>query len=589
VIVLTHLATACLALTLAAGGSPDDLFRVALPGGAAGPLRAEGFDVLSVEPLELVVNADELEQLRYRGLAPHVLEVGRPFAEIQAESLGGEEAAVPAGYSDLAAIEAALFAAEAARPDICTIVDLTALYGVSPTFEGRHLLAAKISDNVAVDEDEPRVLLVSNHHAREIVTPVIALNAITQLLAGHGSDPDITAIVDGNEIWVAPVWNPDGYVEVFVGNNLWRKNRRVLPGGVGVDLNRNYPVGWGQGCGGSTSPSSSTYEGPESASEPETQTMMALSADRRFAKVIDFHSSGQEVRFGYGCWSHPLDAYFALEATRLSTAMGYAGSIGSSCCLAGDIHLHTATTGSLAFLPETATQFQPSFASAQAEAAQVWSGILYMLKRAIPVTGHVTDVCSGLPMPADLSVVELVLENGEVNGSDSVTGRYHSWLPGGSWTLRFSAPGYVTQDVPAVVTNGSLQLDVALVPTGDGSWTDVGGGVAGALGLPALVGAGQPCPGQVVSVTLSDATPNAPATLVLGLSQVNVLFKGGVLVPSPDLLVSGLLTDGAGQLVVAGVWPAAAPLGSQLWLQYWVVDGSAPQGLAGSNGLQVDS
>jgi len=50
-----------------------------------------------------------------------------------------------------------------------------------------------------------------------------------------------------------------------------------------------------------------------------------------------------------------------------------------------------------------------------------------------------------------------------------------------------------------------------------------------------------------------------------------------------------LLTDGAGQLVVAGVWPAAAPLGSQLWLQYWVVDGSAPQGLAGSNGLQVDS
>ncbi|MFT7463932.1 MAG: putative deacylase [Pseudohongiellaceae bacterium] len=585
---LSSFAAVCFVLSLASAGPVDELFRIALPGGAADQLQADGFDVLSVEPLELVVNADELEQLRHRGLSPEVLGVGRPFVEIQAERLSGEEAAVPAGYSDLSAIEAALFAAEASRPDICTVVDLTALYGASPTFEGRHLLAVKISDNVALDEDEPRVLLVSTHHAREIVTPVIALNAITQLLAGHGVDPDITAIVDGNEIWVAPVWNPDGYVEVFVGNNLWRKNRRVFPGAIGVDLNRNYPVGWEEGCGSSSSPSSSTYEGPESASEPETQTMMALSADRRFAKVIDFHSSGQEVRFGYGCWNHPLDTYFGLEATRLSAAMGYAGDIGSSCCLAGDIHLHTATTGSLAFLPETATEFQPSFASAQAEAAQVWSGILYFLNRPIPVTGHVTDLCSGLPLAADLTVVGLVLENGEVNGSDGSTGRFHSWLPGGPWTLRFSAPGYVTQDVSATVTNGSLQLDVALVPTGAGSWLNVGGGVAGALGLPALVGAGQPCSGQAVSVTMSGATPSAPATLVLGLSPVNVLFKGGVLVPSPDLLVSGLLTDGNGQLLIGGVWPSAVPLGSTLWLQYWVVDGSAPQGLAGSNGLQVD-
>ena len=36
-------------------------------------------------------------------------------------------------------------------------------------------------------------------------------------------------MVDGNEIWIAPVWNPDGYEYVFTTqDNLWRKNRRVF-------------------------------------------------------------------------------------------------------------------------------------------------------------------------------------------------------------------------------------------------------------------------------------------------------------------------------------------------------------------------
>ena len=36
-------------------------------------------------------------------------------------------------------------------------------------------------------------------------------------------------------------------------NNMWRKNRRVLTGGVGVDQNRNYAQAWSTSCAGSTS------------------------------------------------------------------------------------------------------------------------------------------------------------------------------------------------------------------------------------------------------------------------------------------------------------------------------------------------
>ena len=202
-------------------------------------------------------------------------------------------------------------------PAIAQLVDITATYGTPPTFEGRHLFALKISDNVTVDEDEPSMLVVSAHHAREISTPVITLGAAERLTSGYESDPQITAAVNGHEIWLAPVWNPDGYNHVFTSNNLWRKNRRVFTSGVGVDQNRNYAQGWSAPCAGSTSASSDTYKGPSAASEAETQTMMTWSERERFAKVIDYHSFGREVLYAYRCLSHPfseLDAAGGVDA-----------------------------------------------------------------------------------------------------------------------------------------------------------------------------------------------------------------------------------------------------------------------------------
>jgi hypothetical protein len=119
----------------------------------------------------------------------------------------------------------------------------------------------------------------------------------------------VTQTVNNNEIWIAASGNPDGYEHVFSVDNMWRKNRLQLSNGVGVDLNRNYPVGWTSGCSGSTSHSSETYKGPSAGSEVETQTMMAWGNDRRFAKVIDFHSSGREILWDYDpdCATHPFD------------------------------------------------------------------------------------------------------------------------------------------------------------------------------------------------------------------------------------------------------------------------------------------
>ncbi len=443
------------------------LLEAADAGALAHSLEDQGFDVIegsvSATALELVCSPASLTYLRERGFAPTTIAIGRPYQEIQASQQGPE--AVPVGYPDGAQIQAQLLAAAAAYPSLAKVYDLTARYGMAPTVGGRHLYAIKISDNVSTEEDEPALLLVSAHHAREIVTPVIALNALDKLLALYGVDPAVTAAIDGQEIWIAPNWNPDGYDHVFTVDNLWRKNRRVFPSGVGVDLNRNYPFGWNSPCSGSTTVSQDTYRGPSAASEVETQTMAAFSAERRFAKVVDYHSFASEVRYGYGCWTHPLASFLATEAADLSQASGYMGDTALSCCTAGNIHLHSATTGAFAFLIETHTSFQPTYASAQLEADKVWPGLLWLLARPLSISGHVTDACTGEAIASTLTFSGVNYVNGEVNGSGGSFGRYHAVLPPGNYTAQFSAPGYATANRPFSVTAASAHIeDVALVP-----------------------------------------------------------------------------------------------------------------------------
>jgi hypothetical protein len=116
-------------------------------------------------------------------------------------------------------------------------------------------------------------------------------------------------------------------------------------------------------------------------------------------------------------------------------------------------------------------------------------------------------------------------------------------------------------------------------------FTTLGGALAGSNGLPQLAGKGTLVPGSPVSLTLSSALPNSTAALIVGLSAVDMPFKGGTLVPAPDILITGLPVSGTGTLALASTWPAGLPAGLSLWFQEWIVDPAGPKGFAASNGL----
>ena len=438
--------------------------------GLAQQLLEGGYDVLegsiTRNCFELIVTDSELEILTQEGFELQTIAVGRPFSQIQAEQLTA--LAVSTGYPELAEILAEMNDAEANYPSICKVVDLTETYGMPTTFEGRHIFAVKISDNVTENEDEPAYLVVCEHHAREIVTPVIGLYAIEQFTSKYGIDPTITALVDEYEIWIAPVWNPDGYEYVFNVDNLWRKNRRVFPEGVGVDQNRNYPFGWDSVCGGSTLVTSLTYRGPEVASEAETQTMLAWSQDRRFAKVLDFHSYGRETLYSYACLPHPFTNFWGEEAVGISIASGYGSSVRLPLAEGQHFEWQLAMMGAHAFLTETHWMFQPLYFSALNEAVLVFPSLLWQLQRPIPLSGRVTDAFTGEPIAATITYPDINFENGETNGSEEHFGRYHVFLPDGTYSLEFSATSYHARTLVVDIVSGSAGvLDVTLVPMAD--------------------------------------------------------------------------------------------------------------------------
>ena len=119
--------------------------------------------------------------------------------------------------------------------------------------KGRPIVAWRLGERGA-----RRVVLISTMHGNESHTRRI----LTSLRDGPA--------ISGLDLWVIPVYNPDGLARGT------RKNAR------GVDLNRNYPHQWADLDG--------RYEsGPRPASEPETRAVLAFLNDIRPHRIVSFH------------------------------------------------------------------------------------------------------------------------------------------------------------------------------------------------------------------------------------------------------------------------------------------------------------
>ncbi len=212
-------------------------------------------------------------------------------------------------------------------PNLARWVDIGDSWEKEQTFgaAGYDLRALVISNQVS---NAPKAIfyLLAAVHARELTTAESATRFGEYLVRAYGRDPDVTWLLDHNEIHIVPLGNPDGRKRAEAGF-LWRKN--VNSGDAcysqttyGVDLNRNGSFRW-SGCGtgncSSGDPCGLTFRGRTPGSEPETQALEAYArsilADQRGPNdedaapldatglFISLHSYGELVLFPWG-WTN---------------------------------------------------------------------------------------------------------------------------------------------------------------------------------------------------------------------------------------------------------------------------------------------
>ncbi len=311
---------------------------------------------------------------------------------------------------------------------------ITRLDTIGHSVQGRAICSLKISDNPNIDEDEPPLLFVGNHHGNEVHSVEATLFQINWLIDQYGIDPEVTNWVNSMEIWYVPMTNPDGREALVRTNSNW------------VDLNRNYSVGFTPGNG----------HGPAAFSEPETRAIRDLAAKYPPIMSISYHTSGQYVLYS---WTHTDNA------APDSSAMIYLGSLISEAITVPGGHYELRQGGrwyftageycdymyvkhnTLAFTVEMGVSQAPDYSVIPEMVETNLNGMKTMLRQAgkAGVTGLITDAYSGLPVVATIDI-PAIDNQGKVPPrlSDSLFGRYYRYLEPAKYSFQISAPGYLT-------------------------------------------------------------------------------------------------------------------------------------------------
>lgn len=171
------------------------------------------------------------------------------------------------------------------------VANTAQLIDIGDSVEGRGLIGIKISDNVSTEEMEPEVRLLGTHHGNEMISYMVLLYFLEQLADkfNEAGGEEWTELVNGCELWVVPVVNPDGVNDGFddyENINGVRDSNGSRRNANNVDLNRDYSYMW-DGSGGSPSP----------FSQPETQNVRDNHELNHYVISHSYHSGAYYINY----------------------------------------------------------------------------------------------------------------------------------------------------------------------------------------------------------------------------------------------------------------------------------------------------
>ncbi len=168
--------------------------------------------------------------------------------------------------------------------------ELVRVESIGKTWENRDIIVVSITKDVENDKEKPALFYTGTIHAREWIGIELSLSFAKYILEHIDYDPQLNAVFDRTTLYMVPCANPDGFEYSRNHFSFWRKNRRKnADGSFGVDLNRNFEVGFTP----NKDTTSNVYSGPSAFSEPETAALRDfVIAHKNITIALDYHSQG---------------------------------------------------------------------------------------------------------------------------------------------------------------------------------------------------------------------------------------------------------------------------------------------------------
>ena len=209
--------------------------------------------------------------------------------------------------------------------------NITRLYTIGQSVEGRNLTAIEISDRPGEHEPgEPEFKYVGNMHGNEVVGREVLLVLVKYLCEGYGRDQRVTRLVDSTRIHILPTMNPDGFEISKEGDRQGVQGRENQHH---KDLNRNFPDQYFPKSPGNA------------VTEPETAAVMSWSRQFPFVLSANLHGGSMVANYPYDdtpnpqdmaghTWTSPDDATFQVLSRiySLNHPKMKTGQIGRASC-----------------------------------------------------------------------------------------------------------------------------------------------------------------------------------------------------------------------------------------------------------------
>ncbi|XP_026742943.1 carboxypeptidase O-like [Trichoplusia ni] len=189
--------------------------------------------------------------------------------------------------------------------------NIVELVSIGKSAEGREIYAMSLKKKGT----KYKVIVEGGIHGNEWIA-VEFVTYLVQQLVDHNNTKNTKLLELGRKYdwYIIPILNPDGFVYSQKTDRLWRKNRRTIENGFGVDLNRNFDYNFGK-YGTSEDVKDDYYCGPHPFSEPETRALSEFISQNKhnLRFYFSFHAYGQKVIIPFADRIKHIENYAEME------------------------------------------------------------------------------------------------------------------------------------------------------------------------------------------------------------------------------------------------------------------------------------